>query len=286
MIPAILGIAGPVLLPEERALFAKYPPRGVILFGRNIVDPAQLAELVGALRAALPQEAVLMVDQEGGRVARLRPPHWPALPAAGTLADEAAAYAHGRALGAMVRGAGFDVAAAPVLDLRHPGASDVVGDRAISGDATRVAALGRRIADGITAEGVIPVMKHLPGHGWATVDSHVSLPRVEKTDLAADLLPFRANRDLLWGMTAHIVYAVYDPERPATLSRIVIDRIIRGEIGFKGVLLSDDLAMKALAGSPAELALAARAAGCDIALYCPGDLAGNTAILEALRAAH
>jgi beta-N-acetylhexosaminidase len=129
-------------------------------------------------------------------------------------------------------------------------------------------------------------MKHLPGHGWATVDSHVSLPRVEKTDLAADLLPFRANRDLLWGMTAHIVYAVYDPERPATLSRIVIDRIIRGEIGFKGVLLSDDLAMKALAGSPAELALAARAAGCDIALYCPGDLAGNTAILEALRAAH
>lgn len=282
MKPVILGISGASLLPEERELLKKHPPRGVILFGRNIQNPAQLAELVADLREALPEEAVLMVDQEGGRVARLRPPHWPALGAAGDLKTAEAAFAHGRALGAMVKAAGFDVAAAPVLDLRYDGASTVVGDRAISGDPEIVAALGAQIAAGMLAEGIIPVMKHIPGHGRALVDSHFLLPRVDARDLSADFLPFVRNRNLPWAMTAHVIYAQYDAEFPATVSAKVIRDIIRGEIGFLGVLVSDDLAMQALSGTPAERALAALAAGCDIALYCPGDMAGNTAVLEAV----
>jgi beta-N-acetylhexosaminidase len=282
MLPVIIGISGPVLTESEQALFARFPPRGVILFGRNIEDPAQLAALTQSLRAALPPDAVLMVDQEGGRVARLRAPHWPDLPAAGTLRTEDEAFAHGRALGAMAREAGFNVVAAPVLDLRHPGASEVVGDRALSHDPTIVASLGGRIAAGLLAEGVTPVMKHAPGHGRATIDSHAALPRIAAADLDEDIYPFAQNRHLPWAMTAHIVYEAIDPVRPATLSPIVIQDIIRGKIGFAGILVSDDLAMGALTGTPAERALAARAAGCDIALYCPGDAAGNLAILAAL----
>ncbi len=282
MKPVILGISGLSLLPEERALFRKHRPRGVILFGRNIQDPVQLAELVADLREALPTGAVLMVDQEGGRVARLRPPHWPALGAAGELKTAEAAFAHGRALGAMVKAAGFDVAAAPVLDLHYAGASSVVGDRALSDDPEVVAVLGRKIAEGMIAEGIIPVVKHVPGHGRALVDSHFHLPRVEEKDLSADFLPFARNRDLPWAMTAHVIYTQYDAEFPATVSAKVIKNIIRGEIGFLGVLVSDDLAMQALSGTPAERATAALAAGCDIALYCPGDMAGNVAVLEAL----
>jgi beta-N-acetylhexosaminidase len=212
----------------------------------------------------------------------LRPPHWPALPAAGTLQSPEAAYAHGLALGAMVREAGFDVAAAPVLDLRHPGASDVIGDRALSSDPEVVARLGAALARGITAAGVTPVMKHIPGHGRATVDSHLALPRVAAADLSADFYPFAQNKNLPWAMTAHVIYEQLDPQNPATVSARVIHDIIRGEIGFSGTLVSDDLAMHALSGTPAERALAALAAGCDIALYCPGDMAGNTQILEAL----
>jgi beta-N-acetylhexosaminidase len=282
--PVILGISGQRLLPEERELFRAHAPRGVILFARNIADPVQLAGLVGELREALPAGAVLMVDQEGGRVARLKAPHWPALPAAGTLRTEAEAFAHGRALGAMVKAAGFDVAAAPVLDLRHAGASDVVGDRAISGAPETVAALGGKIAEGILAESVTPVMKHLPGHGRALVDSHFALPRVEAglEELAADFLPFLENRNLPWAMTAHVIYAQVDPELPATVSAKVIREIIRSKIGFAGVLVSDDLAMQALRGTPAERAAAALAAGCDIALYCSGEFAANRMVLEAV----
>ena len=284
MKPVILGISGPVLLPEERELFLKHRPRGVILFGRNIQDPVQLAELVADLRDALPKGAVLMVDQEGGRVARLRPPHWPALGPAGDLKTPEAAFAHGKALGAMVKAAGFDVAAAPVLDLHYAGASSVVGDRALSDDPEVVAILGRKIAEGMIAAGVIPIGKHIPGHGRALVDSHFHLPRVTEKDLRADFLPFVRNHDLPWAMTAHVIYEHYDPEFPVTVSAKVIKNIIRGEIGFHGVLVSDDLAMQALSGTPAERATAALAAGCDIALYCPGDMAGNVAVLEALSA--
>lgn len=279
--PAILGISGPALTAQERALFLAHRPRGVILFSRNIETPAQLAALMADLRAALPEGAVLMVDQEGGRVARLKPPHWPALPAVGTLRTPEAAFAHGSALGAMVRAAGFTMTAAPVLDLRVSGASDVIGDRAITGDPETVALLGGEIARGILAEGVTPVMKHIPGHGRALVDSHVALPHVPALS-DDDLLPFIRNRHLPWAMTAHVVYESIDPARPGTLSPIVIREIIRGKIGFMGTLVSDDLAMGALSGTPAERARAALAAGCDVALYCPGDFAGNQAVLEAL----
>ncbi len=281
MKPAILGISGPALREEERALFRDHAPRGVILFARNIIDTKQLTDLTTDLRAHLPPGAVLMVDQEGGRVARLKPPHWPALPAAGTLRTAAAAYAHGRALGVMVKAAGFSCTAAPVLDLRVPGASDVIGDRAITGDAATVARLGGEIARGILAEGVLPVMKHLPGHGRALVDSHLALPRVPELT-GDDLLPFIANCDLPWAMTAHVVYEQYDSINPATCSKIIIQNLIRDRIGFRGVLVSDDLAMGALSGTPAERARRALAAGCDVALYCPGDFAGNRAVLEAL----
>jgi beta-N-acetylhexosaminidase len=279
--PVILGISGPVLLPEEAEMLRQHAPRGIILFSRNIKNPSQISELIEKLRAALPDGGVLMVDQEGGRVARLKPPHWPALPAAATLKTAEDAYAHGRALGAMVRAAGFDIAAAPVLDLRYDFADAVIGDRAISSDPQTVARLGGEIARGIIAEGVIPVMKHIPGHGRATADSHLALPRIAEADLDADFYPFIANNALPWAMTAHIVYEQID-ERPATISPKVIQTVIRRKIGFSGTLISDDLAMDALTGTPGERAVAALAAGCDIALYCPGDMAGNLSVLEAV----
>ena len=263
-------------------MLRQYQPRGVILFKRNIETPGQLADLIGSIREALPADGVLMVDQEGGRVARLRGPHWPDMPPAGSLRTEAQAFAHGAALGTMVRAAGFDVAAAPVLDLRYEGASDVIGDRALSDDPQVVARLGGQIAAGMIGAGVIPVMKHMPGHGRAAEDSHLALPRVSEADLHADFYPFIANNGLPWGMTAHIVYEAFDDQHPATLSKQVIARVIRGMIGFKGILVSDDLAMHALSGTPAERATAALAAGCDIALYCPGDMAGNIAVLQAV----
>jgi beta-N-acetylhexosaminidase len=281
--PVILGVSGARLTRDEAALLLKHRPRGVILFSRNIENPAQLAALVAALREVLPPDGLLMVDQEGGRVARMRKPFWHEFPPAGALRRGNDAYARGRAIGAMVKAAGFDVTAAPVLDLRHEGASDVIGNRAFTGDAAQVAMMGARMARGLMLEGVIPVMKHIPGHGRALVDSHHALPRVGPVDVTADFYPFAANNALPWAMTAHIIYEAYDPVWPATLSKIVIERVIRGKIGFAGVLVSDDLAMHALSGTPAERAVAALAAGCDIALYCPGDMAGNVSILEAVR---
>jgi beta-N-acetylhexosaminidase len=279
---AVLGIAGPVLSREEREMMRDYRPKGVILFGRNIQNPTQLTDLVIQLREVLPPGGWLMVDQEGGRVARLRGPHWPDLPPAGSLKSAAAAHAHGRALGTMVREAGFDIAAAPVLDLRLSGASDVIGDRAFSDDPAVVARLGAAMAAGMMEAGITPVMKHIPGHGRAVVDSHFALPVVTEANLDDDFFPFAENCNLPCAMTAHIVYTAYDEKFPATLSRTVIETVIRGRIGFKGILISDDLAMRALTGTPAERAVAALAAGCDIALYCAGDMAGNVAILEAL----
>lgn len=288
---AIIGIAGPTLAPDEAALLRACPPAGVILFARNIADPAQLALLIAALRAVLPAGAVLMLDQEGGRVARLRPPHWLAHPAAAALgalhagrpaAGLRGAWLTGALIGLDCAAAGFDVVAAPVLDLAHPGANAVVGDRAYGAAPAAVAGLARAMADGLLAAGMQPVGKHAPGHGRARVDSHHALPIVTDTMLDDDLAPFIANRDLPWLMTAHIVYPVWDATRPATLSSVVIADVIRGRIGFAGLLVSDDLAMRALDGPPAELARACLAAGCDIALYCPGDAEGTRAVLEAV----
>ncbi len=286
---AVVGIAGPALLPEEAALFRAFPPAGVILFGRNIAEPAQLARLMADLRAVLPAHAVFMVDQEGGRVARLRPPYWRAHPRARTLghlfdsnprAGLRAAWLTGALIGADCAEAGFTVTAAPVLDLSVPDAHDVIGDRALAEDPVVIARLARAVAAGIGAAGIQPVGKHAPGHGRARVDSHLSLPRVETNDLAADIRPFALNSDLPWMMTAHIVFPALDPILPVTLSPRAIGGTIRGHIGFKGVLVTDDLAMKALDGRPADLAQQAIAAGCDIALYCSGELAPTEAVLR------
>jgi beta-N-acetylhexosaminidase len=285
---AIVGILGTELSPDEAALFRAHPPAGVILFRRNIDDPRQLARLVAALRRVLPGRAVLMVDQEGGRVARLAPPHWRRHPPAAAIgqvftAHPAAglrvAWLTGALIGLNAAAAGFDVVTAPVLDRVVPGASTVIGDRAYHADPQAVARLGRAVAAGLLAAGIQPVGKHAPGHGRAEVDSHAALPCVLANDLEADCLPFALNADLPWAMTAHILYPVWDPTLPATLSPTVIAGIIRGGIGFKGVLVTDDLAMRALSGAPADLALQALAAGCDVALYCAGDAAANSALL-------
>ncbi len=283
---AIVGIAGLALLPDEAALFRAFPPAGIILFGRNVQDRQQLAALI----ASLPDGADVMVDQEGGRVARLRPPHWRGHPAAATFgrlfdtspaAALRAAWLTGALIGLDCGSAGFTIAATPVLDISVPGTHDVVGDRALAAHPVMVARLGRAVANGVLAAGLIPVGKHAPGHGRAQVDSHLSLPMVAERDLTADIRPFALNADLPWMMTAHIVYEALDPALPATLSASVIERVIRGRIGFEGVLVTDDLAMKALSGAPADLAVHALSAGCDIALYCSGDFALTEALLQA-----
>ncbi len=287
---AIVGIAGPALDAGEAALFRAFPPAGAILFRRNVEHPAQLRALTQALHEVLPAGAPIMVDQEGGRVARLRPPHWRAHPPAGAIgalhardatAGLRAAWLTGALIGAECLASGIDVACAPVLDLRLPGAHDVVGDRGYSADPHAVASLGRAMAEGLLSAGVLPVAKHVPGHGRARADSHLALPEVDAADLSGDMLPFAANADLPVMMTAHIRYSALDPDRPATLSPPVITETIRGRIGFPGLLLSDDLAMQALNGAPEQRALAALAAGCDLALYCPGDTGGNAGVLRA-----
>jgi beta-N-acetylhexosaminidase len=292
---AIVGLAGPALEPDEAALLRARPPAGVILFARNIEEPAQLAALTGALRRVLPAGAVLMIDQEGGRVARMRPPHWRAHPPAAAIgrlyardpaAGIRAAWLSGALIGlqcAMGNGdAGFDVVTAPVLDLGLPGADAAIGDRAFGPEPKAVARLGKAFADGLLAAGRQPVMKHIPGHGRAVVDSHRALPRVESGELADDLLPFVYNAGLPWAMTAHILYPGWDADNPATLSETIIRRIVRGRAGFTGVLVTDDLAMGALTGPPEARAMAALAAGADLALYCAGDPGANEAVLAAV----
>jgi len=280
---AIVGISGPSLTAQETAMLRGRPPLGVILFARNVVNPIQLRRLTDDLRDLLGEAAPILVDQEGGRVARLRPPHWPSFPppaAFETLPAEAA-QANAALLGMTCAEVGFDVVCAPVLDLRIAGAHDIVGDRASGSEPREVVRLGRAWVQGLQQAGCIPVMKHIPGHGRAMVDSHLELPRVTagRDQLAYDCAPFAALATSgAWAMTAHIRYDAIDPDRPATLSRIVIDTVIRRAIGFKGVLVSDDLCMKALEGDPGDLARQAIAAGCDIVLHCNGVL-GDTATL-------
>lgn len=285
---AILGLPGPALDPETRAPLAQHPPAGVILFARNIETPDQLRRLTADLRAALPPGAVIAVDQEGGRVARLRPPHFTAHPAASRIgavfarnqhAGRRAAFLHGMLIGAECAALGFDMVCAPVLDRAVPGATTAIGDRAFDADPETVALLSRAMAEGLAAGGVIPVMKHLPGHGRALADSHLALPELADID-EADLLAFQRNADLPCAMTAHLLYRAVDQDNPATLSARLIAEVIRGRIGFGGLLLSDDLAMHALQGAPEHRAQACLRAGCDIALYCPGEVAQNRSVLE------
>ena len=292
MFAAIVGLGGVSLSADEAALLRERPPAGVILFGRNVRDPGQLRALCAELRAVLPDGAVIAVDQEGGRVARLRPPGWRAHPPAaaiGTLhrrdrvAGARAAFLTGALIGLDCAAAGIDMACAPVLDLRVEGASDVVGDRSYGSDPADVAALAGGMAAGLMAAGVLPVGKHAPGHGRALVDSHHALP-VVPADMCLDddIAAFRICSDLPWMMTAHLVYEGVDRERAGTLSATVIEEVIRRRIGFEGVLVSDDLAMRALDGAPGALAAAAIAAGCDVALQCTGALGDSRAVLHAV----
>ncbi|HZF78064.1 MAG TPA: beta-N-acetylhexosaminidase [Acetobacteraceae bacterium] len=282
---AIVGISGTTLTAEEAALFRRERPVGAILFARNVADPVQLATLNASIRDILGADAPILVDQEGGRVARLRPPHWAAHPPANVFEGrpEAAAEANAALLGMACAAAGFDVVCAPVLDLRLPGAHDVIGDRAFSDDPVEVARLGAAWVRGLQVAGCVPVIKHIPGHGRATVDSHESLPRVgcDRAMLEADIAAFRplAGCDA-WAMTAHILYDCLDPKRPATLSRIVIEEVIRRDIGFDGVIVSDDLAMGAVAGTSNRLAEEAIEAGCDLVLHCTGRLDETAAVLS------
>ena len=285
MLAAIFGVSGQVLTSEERAFFRDVQPFGFILFARNVADPDQMRRLVNDLRASVEHaEAPVLIDQEGGRVQRLKPPHWRAASAAakfGALASQRAGdgrkavFLNHQLIGAELAALGIDVDCAPLIDVQQPGAHDVIGDRAYGSDPEQVATLGRAAADGLMSAGITPVIKHIPGHGRSMVDSHHDLPRVTTSHAELsriDFVPFKRLKDLPWGMTAHIVYEALDKELPATLSAKVISEIIRGEIGFDGLLLSDDLSMKALRGTLAELARASVAAGCDIALHCNGKM--------------
>ena len=279
----IFGCEGPVLTDWEKGFFADTNPLGLILFARNCQSPDQVRTLVADFRRTVGREdGPVLIDQEGGRVARLRPPHWRAAPAAaelgalgardGTRARRAVTL-NARLLAAELADLGITVDCAPVLDLSVAGAHDVIGDRAFGSDPEVVACLGRAVCEGLLAGGVLPVIKHMPGHGRVLVDSHHALPRVEasRADLErTDFRPFAALSDAPWGMTAHVVYTALDPDNPATTSARIITEVIRGTFGFDGVLVSDDLSMNALSGGLGARAAAALAAGCDVALHCNG----------------
>lgn len=294
---AIYGCASLAPSAAERAFFRDANPWGFILFRRNIETPDQVRRLITELRACVGRDdAPVLIDQEGGRVARLGPPHWPARAAAARLATAfdrdpagacAAVWLQYRLIAAECAALGITVVCAPVLDLLMPGGHDIIGDRAFGADPSQVASLGRAACAGLLAGGVLPVLKHVPGHGRAGGDSHVGLPRVaaaRATLSASDFLPFRALADMPLAMTAHVVYEAIDPERPATLSARLIADIVRGEIGFAGVLLSDDLDMGALSGPHEARARAALAAGCDVVLQCNGDLADMEATASGVSA--
>lgn len=276
----VAGCTGPALTPEERAFFREADPFGFILFRRNIDHPDQVRALTASLRETVGRDAPILIDQEGGRVQRLGPPHWPRYPAGrayGRLAEASrrAAFLGARLMAHDLRELGITVDCLPVLDVPTPGAHDVIGDRAYGEDPETVTELGGGAAEGLMAGGVLPVVKHIPGHGRAGADSHLALPRVEASLDALrsrDFVPFRALAHLPAAMTAHVVYEAIDPDRPGTVSRRVIREIVRGEIGFDGLLFTDDLSMKALSGDFRTRAEEAIAAGCDIALHCCGDL--------------
>ena len=288
----IVGCSGEALSADERAFLRDADPLGLILFRRNVVAPDQVLALTSAFRDCVGRaDALVLIDQEGGRVQRLGPPHWPRYPAGRTLGrvgasdlDRAAATRLGaRLIAHDLRALGITVDCLPVLDVPVPGAHDVIGDRAYGDDPDGVARLGRAAAEGLLAGGVLPVMKHVPGHGRAGADSHQNLPRVAASlaDLRArDFRPFRALAHLPVAMTAHVVYEAIDPDRAATVSPSVIGTIVRGEIGFDGLLLTDDLSMRALSGSFRERSEAAIRAGCDVALHCNGHLAEASAVAE------
>jgi beta-N-acetylhexosaminidase len=287
---AIYGLSGPALTADERAFFRDSDPAGYILFARNCADRAQMRALTDSLRALHGRDDLpILIDQEGGRVARMKPPQWPAFPAAEAFArlyDKApmsaieAARANAQAIAVLLAEVGVNVDCLPVLDVRQPGATDIVGDRALGSEPMQVAALGRAVFDGLAAGGVVGVMKHMPGHGRALADSHKEMPvvRASEAELEIDLEPFRTLRSAPMGMTCHCVFTAWDPDRPASQSRAVIGEVIRGRIGFDGLLMSDDIGMHALSGGFAERGRRVIEAGTDAVLHCSGDMAEMVAV--------
>lgn len=281
---AIYGLEGFTLTDDERSLFRDAEPAGFILFRRNCENPDQLLRLTDSLRALSGRDDVpVLIDQEGGRVARMRPPEWPAFPAAEKFSNLyqvapssaiEAVRSNARALGLMLRSAGINVNALPLLDVRQEGATDIIGDRSLGSQPMQVSALGRAVLDGMASAGVVGIIKHMPGHGRALVDSHKELPVVTATaeELETDLEPFERLSKAPMGMTAHVVYTAWDAERPSSLSPIVIQDIIRERIGFDGLLMSDDIGMEALKGDAGTRAAGVVAAGCDLALHCSGKM--------------
>jgi beta-N-acetylhexosaminidase len=280
MKPVIYGLSGPVLTPDERDFFRDADPLGYILFGRNCVDRGQMRALTDSLRDLSGRADVpILIDQEGGRVSRMKPPEWPGFPA-GPAFDQLyelapssaieAVRANAHALALMLAEVGVNVNCAPLLDVRQPETTPAVGERTFGSDPMRVAALGRAMLDGMARGGVVGVVKHMPGHGRGVVDSHYELPVVSAGDAAleSDIRPFRTLAHAPMGMTCHVVFNAWDADRPATLSPTVIRDIIRTRIGFDGLLMTDDIDMKALSGTAGEKAAAAIAAGCDVALDC------------------
>jgi beta-N-acetylhexosaminidase len=281
----ITGVSGPDLTAAEREFIRSERPWGFILFKRNIETPEQVAILVKELRESIDvPEAPVLIDQEGGRVQRLGPPHWPVYPPGaffGALYDLNAALGLSAArLGARLIAAdlgdlGISVDCLPLADVPVAGADAVIGNRAYGTEPEKVAAIARAVTDGLDQGGILPVLKHIPGHGRATADSHFGLPKVdtskkelERTDFAA----FQPLADLPMAMTAHVVFSALDPAHPATTSATIIEQVIRGVIGFQGLLMSDDVSMNALAGSIAERTRAVFSAGCDVVLHCNGKL--------------
>jgi beta-N-acetylhexosaminidase len=292
----ITGVAAQELSADERAFLREADPWGLILFARNVSTPAQVQALVSDFRATVGRaDTPVLIDQEGGRVQRLGPPHWsqnyPAGAVYGRLYDLApelglaAARLGARLIAADLFALGINVDCMPLADLALPGADAVIGDRAYGESAGKVAAIGAAIAAGLRSGGVLPVLKHMPGHGRASVDSHYGLPAVEAdraTLEATDFAAFRALAGLPMAMSAHIVFTAIDPVAPATISATMVREVIRGSIGFDGVLMTDDLSMQALSGTPGERASAAIAAGCDIVLHCNGALDEMRAVAAAV----
>ncbi len=280
----IYGLEGPVLSQAERGFLREADPAGIILFARNCETPAQVRALTDELRTLLGRDDLaVLIDQEGGRVARMRSPNWPLFPAAerfSALYQVAPASAieavrsNSRALGLMLAEAGVNVDCLPLLDVRQPGASDIIGDRALGEEPMQVAALGRAVLDGLSGAGVVGVVKHIPGHGRALVDSHKELPVVTASEeqLEVDLEPFERLNWAPMGMMAHVVFTAWDGDHPSSMSSTIIHDIVRGRIGFDGWLMSDDLGMDALSGDFGQRALGVVGAGCDAALHCSGKM--------------
>jgi beta-N-acetylhexosaminidase len=290
---AIYAPAGLELTPDERAFFRDSDPVGYILFRRNIADRAQMRALTSELRGLHGRDDLpILIDQEGGRVARMKPPEWPAFPAGEAFArlyEKApmsaieALRANAAAIAVLLREVGVNVDCLPVLDVRQPGATDIVGDRALGSEPMQVAALGRASLDGLASGGVVGVIKHMPGHGRALVDSHEELPvvRASLDELEVDVEPFRTLSSAPMGMTCHCVYTAWDSERPGSQSEVVIGEVVRGLIGFDGFLMSDDIGMNALGGGFDERARGVIEAGTDAVLHCSGKLEEMVAVASA-----